>query len=142
MLTFADGLRQRGAGLRVLNLGGGDVDTSTPMGSMVFTSSNARWVGFTSQRAGAEAAKAFDQPKPRHGLQNWHIGHARVLFFQAQVAPREVRRPGTGDLANWNGGKRWRSCSNSVRGRDKSELVDPGVLFPVGPVIPSDDSCL
>lgn len=37
MLTFADELRHRGAGLRVLNLGGGDVDTSTPMGSMVFT---------------------------------------------------------------------------------------------------------
>lgn len=37
MLAFADQLRGRGAGLRVLNLGGGDVDTSTPMGSMLFT---------------------------------------------------------------------------------------------------------
>ncbi|WP_320536602.1 recombinase family protein [Pseudarthrobacter sp. IC2-21] len=37
MLALADELRSRGAGLRVLNLGGGDVDTSTPMGSMVFT---------------------------------------------------------------------------------------------------------
>lgn len=37
MLAFADGLRTRGAGLRVLNLGGGDVDTATPMGSMLFT---------------------------------------------------------------------------------------------------------
>ena len=37
MLAFADALRSRGAGLRVLNLGGGDVDTATPMGSMVFT---------------------------------------------------------------------------------------------------------
>ncbi|MGC5225461.1 recombinase family protein [Micromonospora sp. DT81.3] len=37
MLTFAEDLRARGAGLRVLNLGGGDVDTSTPMGSMLFT---------------------------------------------------------------------------------------------------------
>ncbi|AZC13548.1 recombinase family protein [Microbacterium sp. ABRD28] len=37
MLEFADELRTRGAGLRVLNLGGGDVDTSTPMGAMVFT---------------------------------------------------------------------------------------------------------
>jgi DNA invertase Pin-like site-specific DNA recombinase len=37
MLAFADSLRGRGAGLRVLNLGGGDVDTSTPIGSMVFT---------------------------------------------------------------------------------------------------------
>jgi DNA invertase Pin-like site-specific DNA recombinase len=37
MLAFAEALRSRGAGLRVLNLGGGDVDTHTPMGSMVFT---------------------------------------------------------------------------------------------------------
>ena len=37
MLAFADELQGRGAGLRVLNLGGGDVDTSTPMGSMLFT---------------------------------------------------------------------------------------------------------
>ncbi|MCT2362337.1 recombinase family protein [Kocuria marina] len=37
MLAFADALRSRGAGLRVMNLGGGDVDTHTPMGSMVFT---------------------------------------------------------------------------------------------------------
>lgn len=37
MLAFAENLRAKGAGLRVLNLGGGDVDTSTPMGSMLFT---------------------------------------------------------------------------------------------------------
>ncbi len=37
MLAFAEELRGRSAGLRVLNLGGGDVDTATPMGSMVFT---------------------------------------------------------------------------------------------------------
>jgi DNA invertase Pin-like site-specific DNA recombinase len=37
MLAFADELRPVGAGLRVLNLGGGDVDTSTPIGSMLFT---------------------------------------------------------------------------------------------------------
>ena len=37
MLAFADELRGRGAGLRVLNLGGGDVDTLTPSGSMLFT---------------------------------------------------------------------------------------------------------
>lgn len=37
MLDFAGLLRERGAGLRVLNLGGGDVDTATPMGSMLFT---------------------------------------------------------------------------------------------------------
>lgn len=37
MLAFAEELRGRGAGLRVLNLGGADADTSTPMGSMLFT---------------------------------------------------------------------------------------------------------
>lgn len=37
MLKLADEIRGRGAGLRVLNLGGGDVDTSTAMGAMVFT---------------------------------------------------------------------------------------------------------
>ncbi|WP_166826401.1 recombinase family protein [Brevibacterium limosum] len=37
MLSLAEELRGRGVGLRILNLGGGDVDTDTPMGSMVFT---------------------------------------------------------------------------------------------------------
>lgn len=37
MLVFTQELRERGAGLRVLNLSGGDVDTATPMGSMLFT---------------------------------------------------------------------------------------------------------
>ena len=43
MLAFAEELRRRGAGLRVLNLGGGDVDTATPMGSMLFTIMAALW---------------------------------------------------------------------------------------------------
>ena len=37
MLDLAQELRERGADLRVLNLGGDDVDTATPMGSMLFT---------------------------------------------------------------------------------------------------------
>lgn len=37
MLELATAFRKQGIGLRVLNLGGGDVDTGTPMGSMVFT---------------------------------------------------------------------------------------------------------
>lgn len=37
MLGLAEDLRARGVNLRVLNLGGGNVDTGTPMGSMVFT---------------------------------------------------------------------------------------------------------
>lgn len=37
VLAFAEDLRGQGVALRVLNLGGGDVDTTTPMGSMLFT---------------------------------------------------------------------------------------------------------
>lgn len=37
MLDLSKQLLDGGAALRVLNLGGGDVDTATPMGSMVFT---------------------------------------------------------------------------------------------------------
>ncbi|WP_372700096.1 recombinase family protein [Arthrobacter sp. JSM 101049] len=37
MLTLAEHLKEQGVNLRVLNLGGGDVDTGTPMGSMLFT---------------------------------------------------------------------------------------------------------
>ena len=36
LLGFAAQLRGRGAGLRVLNLCGGDVNTTTPIGSTVF----------------------------------------------------------------------------------------------------------
>ncbi len=37
MLDLSQELRERNIGLRVLNLGGGDVDTRTPIGAMVFT---------------------------------------------------------------------------------------------------------
>lgn len=37
MLDLAQELRERNIGLRVLNLGGGDVDTKTPMGAMLFS---------------------------------------------------------------------------------------------------------
>lgn len=37
MLSLATDLQERGVGLKVLNLGGDSVDTSTPMGKMLFT---------------------------------------------------------------------------------------------------------
>lgn len=37
MLILAEDLKAKGVNLRVLSLGGGDVDTSTPMGAMMFT---------------------------------------------------------------------------------------------------------
>jgi hypothetical protein len=51
MLAFAEQLRSKTAGLRVLNLGGGDVDDHTPMGSMVFTVMAARRQGLDVQSA-------------------------------------------------------------------------------------------
>lgn len=38
LLLFLDDLRMRGVGLRVLDFDGSDVDTSTPLGSMLFSS--------------------------------------------------------------------------------------------------------
>lgn len=37
MLGLSEERRRRGVNLRVLNLGGGNVDTGMPIGSMVFT---------------------------------------------------------------------------------------------------------
>jgi len=37
MLALTENPKERGAALRVLNLGGRDIDTATVMGSMVFT---------------------------------------------------------------------------------------------------------
>lgn len=37
MLALSKELQDKGVNLRVLNLGGGDVDTSTPMGNLMFT---------------------------------------------------------------------------------------------------------
>lgn len=37
MLVLAEDLKARGVNLRVLNLGGGDIDTSSPMGALMFT---------------------------------------------------------------------------------------------------------
>jgi DNA invertase Pin-like site-specific DNA recombinase len=42
MIGLSDELRRRGVNLRVLNFDGGNVDTGTPRGSMVFTAM-ARW---------------------------------------------------------------------------------------------------
>ena len=73
MLAFAEALRGRGAGLRVLNLGGGDVDTATPMGSMVFSwrlsgsGSPIRWPN-VGPPARTSAAGARLSPTPRSAM--------------------------------------------------------------------------
>jgi TDG/mug DNA glycosylase family protein len=40
-----------------------------------------KWVAFTSLKAGEEAARAFKEPKPRHGPQSWNVGDARVFVL-------------------------------------------------------------
>jgi DNA invertase Pin-like site-specific DNA recombinase len=72
MLAFAELLRDKGAGLRVLNLGGGDVDTHTPMGSMVF------------------------MVMPALAQMELEIGRERIT---GSVAKRRGRRPGPGRAA-------------------------------------------
>jgi len=42
VLDFAQRLGDRGAGLRVLNIGGGDVDTATPIGSLTQSAKGVR----------------------------------------------------------------------------------------------------
>jgi TDG/mug DNA glycosylase family protein len=37
------------------------------------------WVAFTGLTAAAKAARVFGRPKPRHGVQNWRVGDARVF---------------------------------------------------------------
>lgn len=40
-----------------------------------------KWLAFTSLKAGEEAAKAFKQPKPRHGIQDWRVGDAGTFVL-------------------------------------------------------------
>ena len=93
MLAFAEELRARGAGLRVLNLGGDDVDTSTPMGSMPFTIMAALAQmehEINRERTVDSISKRRDAGKDLGGRPR------RVTDSQIRSAPRLVQR---GDAA-------------------------------------------
>ncbi|RDI00976.1 DNA invertase Pin-like site-specific DNA recombinase [Curtobacterium sp. AG1037] len=82
MLSFAAQLRDRNAGLRVLNLGGGggDVDTATPMGSMVFS----------VMAALAQIELEIKRERVRHSVTkrrnaSQDLGGRRALFTDSQV---------------------------------------------------------
>ena len=98
MLVLADELRARGAGLRVLNLGGGDVDTATPMGAMMFTIMTAlaqieleikrEWiVDSRSQRRAA----GKDLGGRRQSIPSSQISNARRLVDGGEPAAQVVR---------------------------------------------------
>jgi DNA invertase Pin-like site-specific DNA recombinase len=86
MLAFADELGGRGAGLRVLNPGGGDVDTATPMGSMLFTIMAALAQAITEhrQRAVSSPGHLCETGKPS-------CERTAILGQRSQFWPREPR---------------------------------------------------
>ena len=100
-LAVARELRGRGADLRALNLGGGDVDTATPMGSMLFTIMAARTqmeLEIKQERVVDSVAKRREGGKdlgerPRL-ITNGHIRHARRLIDGDATATTDSRDPG------------------------------------------------
>lgn len=81
MLDFAEQLRGRGAGLRVLNLGGGDVDTATPMGSMVFTVMAA----LAQMELDIKRERVFDSVAKRRAA-GGDLGGRPIRFTSSQIA--------------------------------------------------------
>lgn len=67
--------------------------------------SEPRWVGFTSLKAGSEAARAFGEPKLRHGERSWRIGGARALYFPAPAALHATPRHGMASRPSLPGGQ-------------------------------------
>ncbi|WP_255570669.1 recombinase family protein [Cryobacterium cheniae] len=104
MLDFAKELRGRGAGLRVLNLGGGDVDTATPMGPMLFTIMAA--LGARDRRAlpcELIASSETRSTQLRSLLRLFSNDCLRACCRPHQVAPRKpfassIREPATTSL--------------------------------------------
>jgi len=94
MLSFADALRGRQAALRVLNLGGGDVDTSTPMGSMVFTVMAA----LAQMELEIKRERITDSVTKRRAAGK-DLGGRRQAFTDSQIR-NAVRLVGAGESAS------------------------------------------
>jgi DNA invertase Pin-like site-specific DNA recombinase len=81
MLTLADELRAREVNLRVLNLGGGNVDTGTPMGSMVFTVMAA----LAQMELEIKRERVNDSNTKRRAA-GMDLGGRRPVFSDSQIA--------------------------------------------------------
>jgi DNA invertase Pin-like site-specific DNA recombinase len=81
MLALADQLRMRKVNLRVLNLGGGNVDTGTPMGSMVFTVMAA--LAQTELEIKRERLNDSNTKRRAAGMD---LGGRRPIFSDSQIA--------------------------------------------------------
>lgn len=98
MLTLADTLRGQDINLRVLNLGGGNVDTGTPMGSMVFTVMAAlaqMELEIKRERVNDSNTKrraaGMDLGGRRETFSDSQISNARRLIAQGQPASHVAR---------------------------------------------------
>ncbi|MEG9249997.1 recombinase family protein [Arthrobacter sp. Soc17.1.1.1] len=81
MLALADELRLRQVNLRVLNLGGGNVDTGTPMGSMVFTVMAA----LAQMELEIKRERVNDSNTKRRSA-GMDLGGRRPVFSDSQIA--------------------------------------------------------
>ncbi|TYD00598.1 recombinase family protein [Arthrobacter echini] len=98
MLTLADTFRGQDINLRVLNLGGGNVDTGTPMGSMVFTVMAAlaqMELEIKRERVNDSNTKrraaGMDLGGRRETFSDSQISNARRLIEQGQPASHVAR---------------------------------------------------
>ncbi|MBG6226799.1 DNA invertase Pin-like site-specific DNA recombinase [Arthrobacter sp. CAN_A2] len=81
MLDLSEQLRDLGAHLRVLNLGGGNVDTGTPMGSMVFTVMAA----LAQMELDIKRERVNDSNTKRRDA-GMDLGGRRPIFSDSQIA--------------------------------------------------------
>ena len=64
-----------------------------------------KWVAFAGLRAGAEGARAFGHPAPRHGAQDWSIGGLRVFVVtnpSGAAADRKTWDGKTAEIDWWH----------------------------------------
>lgn len=81
MLALANELRAQKVNLRVLNLGGGNVDTGTPMGSMVFTVMAA----LAQMELEIKRERINDSNTKRRDA-GMDLGGRRPVFSESQIA--------------------------------------------------------
>lgn len=81
MVALADELRLRQVNLRILNLGGGNVDTGTPMGSMVFTVMAA----LAQMELEIKRERVNDSNTKRRDAR-MDLGGRRPIFVDSQIA--------------------------------------------------------
>ena len=80
LLRFSDELRDGGIALRVLNLGGENVDTTTPMGSMLFTVMSA----LAQMELEIKRERVNDSLAKRRAA-GMDLGGRRQLFTPSQI---------------------------------------------------------